>query len=188
MKSALLSSDESKSAINYRLQIPASAGSQTNFKKKCPQPLNMTRRRMEAYALARVHACEKKTDDWDFRFESRSTNWCCWFDTAVQAQVADSSASSDQSSSSFPGTVIGLSAALAVTATILIAVVIGFIVYVVRRGRDSSVTDRDPIVASGSGGPRHMSHVVASGFDSVRSKFSVASDDSDVSATPGRDQ
>lgn len=113
--------------------------------------------------------------------------YCLNTNALIQAQVADAPASGGLSAE-FPGTVIGLSAALAVTATILIAVVIGFIVYAVRRGRDSSLTDRDPIVSSASGGQRHMGHVVASGFDSVRSKYSVASDDSsDIPATTARD-
>ena len=95
----------------------------------------------------------------------------------VQALTGDAPAAA-AISSSFPGTVIGLSAALAVTATILIAVIIGFIVYAVRRDRDPSATDSDPIVASSAGGQRHMNQVMASGYDSVRSKFSAASDDS----------
>jgi hypothetical protein len=45
----------------------------------------------------------------------------------------------------FPGTVIGLSAALAVTVTILIAVVVGFMRYAIRRGRRESDDESDLI-------------------------------------------
>jgi len=74
-------------------------------------------------------------------------NFYCLSNTALVAALHGEAPASfnEPLMAAFPGTVIGLSAALAVTTTILIAVVAGFIRYAIRRGRRDSEDESDLI-------------------------------------------
>jgi hypothetical protein len=111
------------------------------------------------------------------------------------AQVSSDTESSQSSSSTFgySGLVIGLSSGLAVFITVLVAAAVGLTIRYITRLRHQQERDRHPIVnnsdtaAAGSHvhRPNHIASITASGFDSVRSKYSNDSIENDSSSADG---